>query len=607
MADDLRLNIVTTADSKGLTKAADDLKDTKAEADKLGKSFDDLGDRGGKLETDVTSLTEAFTEQRDGMRVLRAEYERTQKQMAEFELGGGSKVSRRLPQLDFSSLAIGRGALMPAVIGLVAAAAPAIGAMVGGAVLGGVTTGGVIGGVVAATKDPRVKQAWQDMLGRFDASDFGGDAMAQPVIDSLGRIGTAVKSLGLDEALSKGGPALEELTDGAIRFMEGVMPGVNAVMADSGKIAGVMGDGFATVGESLGDMIVTINSSEGALMGLEMLFDGVGWAARTTGDVVKYVGDGLKGLATISAGASGAMEDVVGWVPGVGDMMRGVNDVTEDYAGTNDKLSGQLVHMGTAAALASRGLDPFSAYLKSAANNAHALNLELKELFGGTLAVDEATIAFEDSVDDLADAIKENGTSIDARTEKGRAVRGAILDEITAAMDLREANIKAGMSTADANKLYEEQINKLERDATAAGIAKDKLLALTGNYHVSVIYTISTRGSVPKFVGANFSEPAQDAMGAGRRASGGPVTKGMPYVVGDGGRPEWFVPGSNGHVYPSVPSMAGGAPTRVEVVLSVDRSSPHADFGDALLHSIRYLVRVNGGTPEVLGMRVPSR
>jgi hypothetical protein len=43
-------------------------------------------------------------------------------------------------------------------------------------------------------------------------------------------------------------------------------------------------------------------------------------------------------------------------------------------------------------------------------------------------------------------------------------------------------------------------------------------------------------------------------------ARGGPVIAGMPYIVGDGGRSELFVPNSDGYVHPSVPTggRAGG-------------------------------------------------
>lgn len=39
------------------------------------------------------------------------------------------------------------------------------------------------------------------------------------------------------------------------------------------------------------------------------------------------------------------------------------------------------------------------------------------------------------------------------------------------------------------------------------------------------------------------------------RARGGPVEAGMPYIVGDGGRPELFVPKTSGTILPSVPAM----------------------------------------------------
>jgi hypothetical protein len=40
-----------------------------------------------------------------------------------------------------------------------------------------------------------------------------------------------------------------------------------------------------------------------------------------------------------------------------------------------------------------------------------------------------------------------------------------------------------------------------------------------------------------------------------KRASGGPVTAGMPYIVGDGGRPELFIPSQNGTILPNVPNQ----------------------------------------------------
>lgn len=649
---DIELTVEIKKKGRGGKEAAAELGELDGAATKADKSLkktaktsEEVTAALGKAETRIQSGTGSMRDFRAELKSVNAEMERSRIRVQElssaFALGDGDKAVGRALRSEQSRLGMleriakslgkanigdgaamkipikldfagamggggGGGALIGGVVALVAMAAPAIGAMVGGAVLGGVAAGGVVGGVVAATKDPRVKQAWQDMLARFDAADFGGDAMAQPVMNALQKLGTGIKGLGLDEALSQAGPALDELTDGVLRFAQGIMPGFNAVMANSAKIAAVMGDGLATVGESIGDMLATINSSEGALVGLEALFDALGWTIRTVGDVTKFLGDGFKFAATASAFMSGGLEDVFHWLQIITPVaaavewaMRGINDTSEEYAGTNDQLAKKIVLMGTATAQLSQGLDPFAAYLKAAANNAHALNIELKDLFAGALAVDEATIKYEESVDKLTGAIKENGKTIDEKTEKGRAVRGAILDEIQAAMALREANIAAGKSTDDANKIYQDQINKLEQAAIKAGINKEALLALTGDYHVNLNYTITTRGSAPRFVGANFSEPARDAMGAGRRATGGQVLAGESYMVGET-RPELFTPDQNGRI--STTPTGGGGGSAGSARLAVF-NFPSGSLEESLMETIRTAVEARGGKLAVLGLR----
>jgi len=49
-----------------------------------------------------------------------------------------------------------------------------------------------------------------------------------------------------------------------------------------------------------------------------------------------------------------------------------------------------------------------------------------------------------------------------------------------------------------------------------------------------------------------------ESVNVGMRASGGPVTKGQPYIVGEK-RPELFVPDQNGTIVPRVPNGAGGS------------------------------------------------
>src|SRR5690606_19245734 len=46
----------------------------------------------------------------------------------------------------------------------------------------------------------------------------------------------------------------------------------------------------------------------------------------------------------------------------------------------------------------------------------------------------------------------------------------------------------------------------------------------------------------------------------GPRAAGGPLQAGQGYIVGDGGRPELFVPGQSGTLYPMAPAAGGTQP-----------------------------------------------
>ena len=63
----------------------------------------------------------------------------------------GKQLASAFSDLPVNPIAIG------AIAGLVAAAAPAIGAVVAGAVVGAVGTGGLVGGVLAASHDQRVR------------------------------------------------------------------------------------------------------------------------------------------------------------------------------------------------------------------------------------------------------------------------------------------------------------------------------------------------------------------------------------------------------------------------------------------------------------------
>jgi phage-related minor tail protein len=83
--------------------------------------------------------------------------------------------------------------------------------------------------------------------------------------------------------------------------------------------------------------------------------------------------------------------------------------------------------------------------------------------------------------------------------------------------------------------------------------------------------------------------------GAPGRATGGPVSAGRPYLIGERG-PEWFVPGSNGRVE----RLAGGGGAR-DVRIAIALSSPSAadpavlrQSSRQIAHAVRAAIRNDG-------------
>ncbi|MGB3486680.1 MAG: tape measure protein [Xanthobacteraceae bacterium] len=93
-------------------------------------------------------------------------------------------------------------------------------------------------------------------------------------------------------------------------------------------------------------------------------------------------------------------------------------------------------------------------------------------------------------------------------------------------------------------------------------------------------------------------------FGIGARASGGPVTAGQPYIVGEK-RPELFVPSQNGMIVPQVPTMKGG---RGSNSFNVTISMAGAN-GDATIRQIAAQATLQGSRAvlaQVPGMAVKA-
>jgi hypothetical protein len=190
---------------------------------------------------------------------------------------------------------------------------------------------------------------------------------------------------------------------------------------------------------------------------------------------------------------------------------------------------------------------------------------------GGSLGtVDRSAQDFADTVDDAADATR----NLDAAY---KALTGS-LDQEESWERLGEAMFYYAQDTDRSTAETREYIRTLgEMVTTLDGIPEEqqvKLLAQLADGDVAVVEEYLRKLRMGVTVPLRFA--GQGSVGFEKRAMGGPISAGQPYLVGERG-PELVVPSGNGTVIPAgkTAAMMGGS-TTVNIYTNADPNSTKA-------------------------------
>ncbi|TCC26722.1 hypothetical protein [Kribbella speibonae] len=222
----------------------------------------------------------------------------------------------------------------------------------------------------------------------------------------------------------------------------------------------------------------------------------------------------------------------------------------------------------------------------------------LDKWYGEVKSQEEATIGFAQSVDDAAESIKENGKTTDIHTEKGRNNRSSLLDLADANKDLVDAMRNNGAASDTLVAQNERGRKKFLEVAGAMGLPKSEAKALAdqlfripeatntkvnvnnkdANSKIATTTQLLKKVPTYKEIEIHWTQsgvPLNTIGSAGRRAAGGPVQAGKPYMVGENG-PEMWVPNANGSIVPTH-KMGGGGDTTVYVTIDGEQLQGRID------------------------------
>lgn len=587
--------------AQGVEDLGDELDEAARDAKQLDRALDDT-------HRSITGVLAALAKDpgdiglRKQLRALNRESKSLKKIRADFmDLGDDSASGFAARFVARVGPLLASAPIHPALIGVVAGAAPGIAAVLSGAVLTGLSGGVVAAGVAAAAQDQRVKTEASrlgDILGevmRESTASFVPATIGaiHTVRDEVGKLGPALKRVG-----NQGASFVAPLTRGVTNLVRNALPGIESALRKSGPVVYQLERGLAAVGTAAGKT-------------LDAIADGASGAGMAVGDLLKGAAIGLVGIG------------------------KGISTLTKLYqymrvATAIDKQA--VVAEITAGALAAAqyeaglqklidGLGQYGPGAAQAAADTRTLAEQHRDATQAAQSQFGALTSLEAAIDDARAAMKENGKTHDANTAKGRANRDALQQLAGAATAAYEETVRLKGSTGEATEVMGRSYRAFIRTAEGMGYTKKEARALAAQFgllppveetkirtpglpqaianvktlkrQLSTIDTYKEIQIVQRF--STKGVRVAGVTGAGgftERAAGGPVGPGRTYLVGEQG-PELVEFSSSGKVHSNSETRklmtSGGGGGVVRLVLDVTGAD------EDMKRLIRKMVRVDGG------------
>lgn len=384
-----------------------------------------------------------------GLRSAERNFKRTADKLKEdsFKMGGGigdgliKAVGAFSPRLA-SSLASAFSSAAPAMLAGIAVLSPALAANVAGAVVGGAGVGGVIGGVLLASRDPRVQVAGKQ-LGKSLLGSLESDAAVfiDPVLGAISQIEEGFNAVrgNIQSIFRDSAQYVAPLTRGMVAFTQSVVRGFDTLVAKAGPVIGAIEFGLEQLGkgfESFADSMAAVGD-DGAVA-LKDLF----YALRLT---VEQLGTGLRILSEVYGFFANNF-------PGALQLMRQFEDTSK----------GSFMELDKGTRQAGQGFDILKDQMNGAAvdgadvlaQNLQDLEQAINDVYSANLKLYASETSVEAALADATKAAKENGRTLDVHSAKGRANREAITnvagaarayyDQLVANNGLTPATVAAG-------------------------------------------------------------------------------------------------------------------------------------------------------------------
>jgi methyl-accepting chemotaxis protein len=352
---------------------------------------------------------------------------------------------------------VGAAFLAPVAAALVGGM-PAIGSAAGGALVLGFGAGIAGIGLAAAAQNQAVQREFSALA---DYTKLVAKRISAPFVPMLLGLSSEFKETFdtfvpfLQEAFAKMAPAIGDfgtnVADGFSRMRFAIGPVTEAFSA----LLNTIGPSLPGLFEGLSDAIINVA-------------DSISSNPQTFANLVTWTIQLATGLTDLIA----KLSDSANWLQQHGEAAKTLFSIATAGLGP---LAAHALGIGKnaeSARDASFAFQDAAAGMDQEKSAAEQLSESLDKLNSQNQSAEQAHLRFEESIDRVSEAIKKNGANLDSNTEKGRAVRGAMLQSAQAAVQFRDAQVKQGVPLDVANAKLSTQRDRLINAAAAAGMSK---------------------------------------------------------------------------------------------------------------------------------------
>lgn len=547
-------------------KLGDDVTLTIRATDETEAAFASAGRRAKELDDSVNIRIKADDETGDGFERVKEKIKETGEEFVRTSSRSGQQAGQGM----LTGITRAKPQAIGAMVGVGLAVAPQLGATIAGAVVGAGGFTGIAGGMLIAARDTRVQTAARN-LGELMSMNLKSAATAfvPASVEAIDKVRAAWKGIlpTVQNIFTNSAQFVGPMTDSLIKMTERIVEGIDVAVSKAGPVMEEFGDLFEEVGDGIGDLFEDMaGDAEGGAQAIGDLGVAMGDLLRFTGDLIgvltalKGVQDGVN--ASLMVGGFW-LEDHVGWL-----------DVTRDgYAKGSE--AAELYRKGVIGA--SGSANDYNNYLEEQKNKQEEAKTSAEE---HTEALQRLAAEMQKQTDPLFNifdlqskvvkaqedynkALNEGGPE-SAKAQKALLAMGRAAFELNTALgnaaDGFDGKLTPSMRTALRNAgMTESEMNALEKSLIRSyNAAKRWEGTFEQTFYVREI--ITSKGERTYGGGGGRQAPVMDrgASGKIKGAASGMVTGSLTWVGEQGPELLRLPPGSQVHSNPDSQRMAAG-------------------------------------------------